>query len=83
MVGGTTAEAFIEAPMSGVLGDKSSGSKGEDGGGDNASTPNDTEVRSAGHRPSMAPLVEESEDESKHEPPPVRPRNATPLICSR
>ena len=60
--GSTTAEASAVAPMPGVLGDELSSSKGEDGGGDNASIPNDVEVRSVGRRPSMAPMVEESKD---------------------
>jgi hypothetical protein len=82
MVGGTAAEASVMAPMPGVLGDESSNSEGEDGGGDNASTPNEVEVRSVGHRPSSAPLVEESEDEPEHELPPMWPLNPMPLIGS-
>ena len=82
MGGGPIAKASIVALMPGILGDESSSSKGEDFGSSGAFPSGDVEVRSAGHHHSMkAPLVEESEDESKHEPPPVRPRNATPLIC--
>jgi hypothetical protein len=68
--------------MLGVLGNESSSSEGEDGGGDNASAPNEVEGTSAGHRSSMAPLVEESKDEPEHEPPPTRPLNPMPLIGS-
>ena len=78
MVGSTAAEASIMAPMPCVLGDESSSSKGGDGGGGNASTPNEAEARSAGCRPSMASLVEESEDES----PSTWPINLTSPIGS-
>jgi hypothetical protein len=77
-VGGATAEASVVAPIPGVLGDESSSSEGEDGGGGNASTPNHAEVESAGHRPLTTPLIEESKDEPKHGSPSTQPSNPMP-----
>lgn len=73
----------ILAPIPGVLGNDLSGSKGEDGGGGDASLSRDVEVRSVDcRRPMKTPLVEESEDESEHGPPSACPLNPTPLIGS-
>ena len=81
MGGGTIAEASAVAPMPGVLGDESSSSEGKDGGGGNASPPNDAEVGSVDRRSTKAPL-EESEDNPEHEPPSARPLNPMPSIGS-
>lgn len=69
MGGGSTAEASTVAPMLAILSDESSSSKGEDNGCGDASPSKDAEVGSADCHPMRAPLIEESEDESEHEPP--------------
>ena len=80
---GSAAEPFIVAPMPGVLDDESSSSEGEDGGGGDASLLSDAEVGSVDRRPAKAPVVEESEDEPEHGPPPAWPLNPMPLIGLR
>ena len=80
--GTAIAEAPEVEPMLNVLGDDSSSFEGKDSGGGDASLPNDAEVGSLDHRSMKVPMVEESEDEPEHEPPPTQPLNPTPLIGS-
>jgi hypothetical protein len=69
--------------MPGVLDDDSFSSKGEDSGGGDASLPSDVKVGSVDRRPMKAPVVEESEDEPEHQPPPSWHLNPTPSIGSQ